>query len=242
MRAVTRASSAAAVPSGFQLVRVATAELLAKASPSNPRTIDDHELSALRRSLRVFSAVQPIVVNRRTNRVVGGHQRIRAAGLEGIVTLPVVYVDLDDAAERQLNLALNRIGGTWDEEKLAAVIADLTASGADLALTGFTGDEIEEFRRLAAGAVEGLTDPDDIPAPPDIPVTRLGDLIQLGEHLLLCGDAGDAVHVDRLCAAGTARLVNTDPPLCCGCIFCRVVDLNDPETYRVIAEPTLIAA
>lgn len=185
---------------------VSVARLATMGAPSNPRSIDDHELSALRRSLRFFGAVQPAVVNRRSGHVVGGHQRIKAAEAEGIGTLPVVYVDLDDPSERQLNLALNRIGGTWDQDKLAAVIADLEAAGADLALTGFTGDELEEFRRAAAGAFEGLTDPDDIPAPPDVPVTRLGDLIALGEHLLLCGDAGDREHINRL-VDGTVRLV-----------------------------------
>ena len=182
------------------------------AAPYNPRKISDDELDALRRSMRFFGTVQPIVVNRRTKHVVGGHQRVKAAEAEGIAALPVVYVDLDDPSERQLNLALNRIGGTWDQDKLAAVIADLEAAGADLALTGFTGDELEEFRRAALGAVEGLTDSDDIPAPPDVPVTQLGDLIALGEHLLLCGDSGDALALDRLCAPGTIKLVNTDPP------------------------------
>ena len=73
----------------------------------NPRQMPESEMLSLRKSLREFGAVQPIIVNERTNTIVGGHQRVRAAALEGMETLPVVYVDLDPDKERSLNLALN---------------------------------------------------------------------------------------------------------------------------------------
>src|SRR5882672_3553620 len=129
----------------MDVVELPTSRLAAMASPFNPRTIGDHDLGALRRSLKFFGTVEPIVVNRRSGQIVGGHQRVRAAEAEGIDTLPVVYVDLDDPSERQLNLALNRISGEFDVEKLQEVLADLKRAGADLELTGFTDTEIEEF-------------------------------------------------------------------------------------------------
>ncbi len=189
-----------------------TAQLAGMASPYNPRTISDHDLQALRRSLRFFGTVEPIVVNRRTGRIVGGHQRVKAAQAEGIATLPVVHVDLDEPTEKQLNLALNRISGEFDPDRLAAVLADLQAAGADLGLTGFTDAEIEELVSALDEPRDGLTDPDAIPEPPDEPATRAGDLIVLGQHRLLCGDSADASHVARLLDGGKVHLVHTDPP------------------------------
>src|SRR5213593_3186227 len=116
----------------MDIEHVGTAELAQMASPYNPRRISEHDLAALRRSLKFFGTVEPIVVNRRSGHIVGGHQRVRAAEAEEIATLPVVYVDLDDPSEKQLCIAMNRISGEWDPEKLEAVLADLKAGGADL--------------------------------------------------------------------------------------------------------------
>lgn len=85
------------------------ADLAEMSAPYNPRRISKHDLEALQRSIRYFGSVEPVVVNRRSNRIVGGHQRIKAAKAEGLESFPVVFVDLDDPSEKQLNLALNRI-------------------------------------------------------------------------------------------------------------------------------------
>jgi len=191
---------------------VPTAELAEMGASYNPRSISGHDLEALGRSMTFFGVVEPVVVNKRSGRIVGGHQRVKAAEAEGIDTLPVVFVDLDDPSEKQLNLALNRISGEWDMDKLAAVLADLEAAGADLSFTGFTDAEIQE---LVAGLDEpkdGLTDPDAIPEPPDDPATQPGDLIVLGRHRLLCGDSADPEQVARLLDGVEIHLVNTDPP------------------------------
>ncbi len=196
----------------MQIVHVSTSDLARKAAPYNPRKIGDHDLAALRRSLKFFGTVEPIVVNTRSGHIVGGHQRVRAAEAEGIDTLPVLYVDLDDPSERQLNLALNRISGEFDLDKLQEVLADLTRGGADLELTGFTDEEIDEFLRGGDVPTDGLTDADDIPEPPDDPRTQMGDLIVLGEHRLLCGDSAKPEDVARLLDGARIQLVNTDPP------------------------------
>src|SRR5437867_7200856 len=126
----------------MDVTEVAISELSKMAAPYNPRTISDHDLEALRRSLRFFGTVEPIVVNKRSRHIVGGHQRVKAAQAEGIENLPVYYVDLDDPSEKQLNLALNRIHGEWDEEMLERLLAELKVGGADLELTGFSDEEI----------------------------------------------------------------------------------------------------
>jgi hypothetical protein len=123
---------------------IALEDLARIPAPYNPRAIDDAELDNLRRSLRFFGPVEPVVVNKRTTRVVGGHQRIKAALAEGYDAFPCVWVDLDEPSEKQLNLALNRISGRWDEEALALLLAQLEQEGADLEVTGF----FEEERKL----------------------------------------------------------------------------------------------
>lgn len=194
----------------MNVVALPVAELATKASPYNPRTISDHDLDALRKSLRFFGTVEPIIVNERSGHIVGGHQRVKAAQAEGLDTLPVVYVDLDDPSEKQLNLALNRVSGEWDIEKLGALLGDLEAAGADLGLTGFTAQEIEALCRVEPAG--GLTDPDDVPEPPLDPATQLGDLITMGDHRLLCGDATDGTAVERLLDGQQAACMWTDPP------------------------------
>jgi DNA modification methylase len=196
----------------METVDVPTRELATMAAPYNPRTIEDHDLEALRRSLRYFGTVEPIVVNKRSDRIVGGHQRVKAALAEEIETLPVVYVDLDDPSEKQLNLALNRIHGEWDAEKLEAVLRELETMGADLDLTGFTQLELDELLRGSDEPIDGLTDPDALPEPPDDPQTQPGDLIILGDHRLLCGDSAHPDDVAKLLGGARIHLVNTDPP------------------------------
>lgn len=196
----------------LEIQEVETSALIQKAAPYNPRRMSDHDLQALRRSMRFFGTVEPIVVNRRSDRIVGGHQRVRAAQAEGIVSLPVVYVDLDEPSEKQLNLALNRIHGEWNPEALEAVLRDLQQVGADLDLVGFTTEELDELLRGSDGPQDGLTDPDAVPEPPDEPQTQRGDLILLGEHRLLCGDSGNPEDLAKLLDGARIQLVNTDPP------------------------------
>ncbi len=142
--------------------QITTTKLQAMAAPYNPRVITAHDLEALRASMREFGTVEPIVVNKRSGRIVGGHQRVAAAALEGIAQLPCFEVDLPDAKERQLNLALNRISGEFDRESLAAVLRDLKAYGEDLGLTGFTDAELDDILRPDDAAGTGLTDPDAV--------------------------------------------------------------------------------
>jgi len=195
-----------------ETIDIPTSVLIEKAAPYNPRTISDHDLEALRRSLRFFGTVEPVVVNRRSDRIVGGHQRVKAAQAEGIESLPVVYVDLDDPSEKQLNIALNRISGEFDMEKLAELLKDLETVGADLDLTGFTQVEIDDLLHGDDQPIEGLTDPDALPEPPDDPATQPGDLIVLGDHRLLCGDSAKPEDVGRLLDGARSHLVVTDPP------------------------------
>ena len=111
----------------------------------NPR-IDlipgDTEYENLRRSMTTYGMIIPIVWNRQTNRVVGGHQRLTVLENEGETEVDVSVVDLDERQERQLNVALNKIEGSWDEEKLERLLTEL---GEEAYLTGFTQAEIDSI-------------------------------------------------------------------------------------------------
>lgn len=195
----------------LQIDTVRIPDLEGMAAPYNPRKISKHDLERLRASMREFGPVVPVVVNRRTKRVVGGHQRIKAARDIGLESLPVVWVDLEEQKEKQLNLALNRISGEWDDQALAELLAELADADQDLELTGFSGTEVDDLiNSIAQGG--GKTDEDRIPAAPDRPRTRPGDTWQMGKHRLICGDAGDKETLDHLLAGKRADLLVTDPP------------------------------
>jgi hypothetical protein len=135
------------------------AELLEMAAPYNPRKISESELGLLRQSLREFGLVQPVIVNAQTGNIVGGHQRVLAAQMELISDLDVVWVDLDPTREKQLNLALNKISGEWDDEKLRDVLLALDEEGAGLGLTGFEDAELE---RIMGSVFDEVDLPDGI--------------------------------------------------------------------------------
>lgn len=186
----------------------------------NPR-IDlrpgDLEYDKLRRSIEEFGLVEPIVWNQRTGNVVGGHQRLKVLQDLGETQTDVVIVDLDDSRERALNLALNKIEGTWDDFKLKELLEELDTGQFDLSLTGFDESEIEKLMTefAVAGDDEVKDDNFDIDeALDDIeePVTRSGDIWRLGRHLLLCGDATRRDDIARLMAGHKAQMVFVDPP------------------------------
>lgn len=109
----------------------------------NPRVTlqpGDEEYETIKRSIEKYGLVQPIVWNRRTNTVVGGHQRLRVLSDMGIDEADVSVVDLDIIAEKQLNIALNKVEGKWDDRKLSEILLEL---GDDAVQTGFTLPEIE---------------------------------------------------------------------------------------------------
>jgi DNA modification methylase len=184
-------------------------------APYNPRTISPEALAGLRASVERFGLVEPVVWNRRTGHVVGGHQRLKALQALGETTTQVVVVDLDEIEEKALNVALNSpaIAGEFTPE-LHALLAEIEAALPDLSDELRFDDLAAQMRHLLADLTpeDGLTDPDDVPPPPEEPITRPGDLIILGNHRLICGDSGDPATLARLMDGAKAALYNTDPP------------------------------
>lgn len=186
----------------------------AKLTPAdyNPRTISEHQAEALKRSLDRWGFVEPIVANKRTGHIVGGHQRLDGALALALPSVPVHWIDVDESSEKALNIALNKISGDWDEDLLGKLLADLERDGQDLEDLGFDADELQEIIDAATPEPELSGDLDAIPEPPAEPITQPGDLWQLGEHRLLCGDSTNAEDVARLMGGAKADAVVTDPP------------------------------
>jgi ParB-like chromosome segregation protein Spo0J len=99
----------------------------------NPRRIKDREFDALKESIVNNGFVEPLVVRREGMQIIGGHQRLRALKelceqrLQPLPKVPCVVLDLDDRQAKMLNIALNKIGGDFDEPKLASVIESIMA-------------------------------------------------------------------------------------------------------------------
>ena len=105
----------------------------------------DPEYEKLKRSLQQFGYVEPVIWNKATGRVVGGHQRLKVLQDLGITEVDCVVVDMPEDQEKALNIALNKISGSWDNDKLALLIADLQGADFDVSLTGFEAAEIDDL-------------------------------------------------------------------------------------------------
>lgn len=182
-----------------------------KPYPGNPRQ-NDAAVDAVAESIRQFGFRQPIVVDSE-GVIICGHTRYKAALKLGLEKVPVhVAKDLTPAQIKAYRIADNQSASLaqWDYELLPIELSALQGMDFDLELLGFSKDELAKI--FDPGVKEGLTDPDNVPEPPDEAITQPGDLWILGDHRLLCGDSSNAEHVDRLLGGATIQLVNTDPP------------------------------
>lgn len=186
--------------------------LVAMKAPYNPRKIAPAAMEKLRASLREFGAAEPVVVNVRTGNLVGGHQRVDAARLEGWATLPVSVVDLPIEKEMALNVALNNpnLQGRFVEGELAALVQMIRADEDALRLTGLAEREIARLTQIVTA---GESNPDALPDGGVEARCNPGDLWHLGNHRLICGDSTDAATLRRLFGPKDQPLLCvTDPP------------------------------
>lgn len=188
-----------------------------KAAAYNPRKDlqpGDAEYEKLKRSILEFGYVEPVIWNKRTGIVVGGHQRLKVMKDLGYTEVDCVIVDLDESKEKALNIALNKISGEWNNDLLADLLRDLDRSGYDITLTGFDLAEAQEL--FGSGSMENVHE-DDFDAESALAETSdcktvSGDLWHLGEHRLLCGDCTQIEDVRRVLDGRAADVMVTDPP------------------------------
>lgn len=202
--------------------RVPITEL--KPAPYNPRRAlkpGDPGFGQILTSFARFGNCQTIVWNQRTKHVVGGHQRLEVIKLLGEKEVDVSVVDLSLEEEKALNIALNKITGEWDEGKLASVLEELSNIpdlGAEI--TGFSAGEtsalLDEFLPRPETSQPEVFNASGELARQDPPITKIGDLIELGNHRLICGDCTDPDVVRRVMNGERAVLFATDPPYLVG--------------------------
>lgn len=177
----------------MNIIKIKLEDLVyAEYNPRKALTPADAEYQKIKRSIEEFGYVDPIIINS-DKTIIGGHQRATVLKDSGYEEVEAVIVDLDKSKEKALNIALNKISGEWDLDKLAEVMAELEKE-LDATITGFDEeqiqgliDQINEIADLditeddfnADAALEEITEPE----------TKPGDIYILGEHRLLCGDA-----------------------------------------------------
>ena len=172
----------------------------------------DEEYEKLKRSIEQFGYVEPVIWNRTTGRVVGGHQRLKVLIDMGVNEVDCVVVEMDENKEKALNVALNKISGEWDKDKLALLISDLQAENFDVSLTGFDAAEIDD---LFKDTIQDKIKDDDFDVDAELQnptITKPGDVWQLGRHRLVCGDSTLDETYDMLLGDEKVNLVITDPP------------------------------
>ncbi len=181
--------------------------------PANARSHPQRNLDVIRASLVRFGQAEPLVVQKRTQRVIGGNGRLLAMRALGWTHADVVELDLDDLQATALSIALNRTGelAEWDLPSLGRLLEGLKAAAA-LDGVGFQVPEIQEILDGLLGTLPGDVVQDEAPAPPDTATNRPGEVWILGPNRFMCGNSAEPADVDRLVAGNPIHLVNTDPP------------------------------
>ena len=174
-----------------------------KSNPNNPRLIKDDKFKKLVQSIKDFPEmldIRPIVVNADMV-ILGGNMRYKACKEAGLKSIPIIVSNLSEDKQKEFLIKDNTSGGEWDWDILANEwdVEQLDAWGLDV--PSFEVDEVLE-----------ATEDDFDTTPPEIPITVLGDLYEIGEHRLLCGDSTDSDQVARLMIGEKADMVFTDPP------------------------------
>ena len=193
--------------------KIKTKQLIpAEYNPRKDLKPGDPEYEKLKRSLEEFGYVEPVIWNKTTGKVIGGHQRLKVLLSMGMDEIECVVVEMDEQKEKALNIALNKISGDWDKDKLALLITDLNASDFDVSLTGFDPGELED---LFKDSLKDNIKEDDFDVDSELKkpaVSNLGDVWILGQHRLVCGDSTKKDTFDVLMDGKAANLVVTDPP------------------------------
>lgn len=180
----------------------------------NARTHSEDQVAQIAASIVEFGFTNPILAGS-DGVIVAGHGRLAAAQKLGLDTVPVVVLDhLTPTQRRALIIADNRIAENagWDDAMLRIELQSLQEDGFNLDITGFDADALAEIMAGEETTVDGQTDDDAVPEVSATPISRPGDVWELGNHRLVCGDATDPKSYELLIADAKADMVFTDPP------------------------------
>ena len=177
---------------------------------NNSRTHSTEQVKQISNSIKEFGFTNPLLIDK-NKEIIAGHGRLMAAKQLGLDKVPCI--ELSNLSEKQKKayviadnqLALN---AGWNESILSMEIGDLSDNDFDISLLGFNDLDLNKY---LLKEFEGLTDEDEVPEPPKEPISKLGDIWQLGNHKLMCGDSTMVDNLDKLCTE-QADMIFTDPP------------------------------
>jgi DNA modification methylase len=178
----------------------------------NSRTHSEAQIAQIAASIKEFGWTNPILVDG-DNGVIAGHGRLLAARKLGHKEVPTIELaHMTDNQKKAYVIADNQLAmnAGWDTAILSLELADLKDQGFELDILGFDPKELDNL--LEPEQVDGLTDEDVVPDIPDEPITKLGDIYQLGNHRLMCGDSTSIDAVENLVNQIKIDLCYTDPP------------------------------
>lgn len=178
----------------------------------NSRTHSDGQVAQIAASIKEFGWTNPILVDGESG-VIAGHGRLLAARKLGQKEVPVIELKhMTESQKRAYVIADNQLAmnAGWDTTLLSLELADLKEQGFEMDVLGFDPKELDNL--LEPEQVEGLTDEDAVPEVPVEPKTKLGDIYQLGNHRLMCGDSCSITDMEKLCAGQLVDMWLTDPP------------------------------
>jgi len=196
--------------SKIQIIEKSVTELIPYVK--NSRTHSDEQVAQIAASIKEFGWTNPILIDG-DNGIIAGHGRLMAARKLGYEVVPTIELkDLTETQKKAYIIADNKLAlnAGWDNELLTIELSELLADGFALELLGFNPDELNAL--LEPEIVEGLTDEDAVPEIPDDPITNPGDIYQLGNHRLMCGDSTSLNDVEKLMNGNPVDLIFTDPP------------------------------
>ena len=159
-------------------------------------------VSKNKKSITEFGYVAPVIVN----------SNMTVLKELGYTEVECVVVDLDQEKEKALNIALNKISGDWDNDKLEELLAELKQTDIDMDITGFSFDEVDEILKDITGSKEDDFDLDQALDEIEEPISKRGDVWILGKNRLMCGDSTQKEDVMHLMNSQEADMLLTDPP------------------------------
>jgi DNA modification methylase len=179
----------------------------------NPRN-NDAAVAAVAKSIQEFGIKNPIILDRE-HVIVAGHTRMLAAKQLGLPEVPCVIAgDLTPEQVKAFRIADNKTAeiAEWNYELLPLELRALQDAQFDLSLLGFDTDDLEKLLSSGDDVTEGETEPDAVPEIPEVAVSHPGEVYQLGEHRLICGDSTSQDDTGTLMAGGMVDLYLVDPP------------------------------
>jgi DNA modification methylase len=179
---------------------------------NNSRKHSDEQVAQIASSIKEFGWTNPILIDG-TNSIIAGHGRLMAARKLKMEEVPTIELShLTDTQRKALVIADNKLAlnADWDTTLLTIELDELLKDGFALDILGFNADELTAL--LEPEQVDGLTDEDAVPEVPEEPKTKLGDIYQLGNHRLMCGDSCSVTDMNKLVNDRQVDMWLTDPP------------------------------